>query len=149
MQDEIENWPNLLSANVPKCCLNIPYTHTVRGIQADPRWQTVATELETTCELAGISNSYVESKIKFLKFHELENPKYKKFARQAECAKIMAMGDISEKRAKELAQYFIQGVQQHDQWNAYESVDKTTVEIVSEFYHQVQRERSHEKSTHS
>lgn len=143
MQDEIENWLKLRNLNVPSCCLNIPYLDTINNIQQDPRWQYVATELQTMCELAGINTAYIEPKIEFLKLHGVGDPAYKEFARQAERTKIMAMGDISETRAEELTRFFLRGVQQHDEWNEYESVDESLSQVVSEFYRQVQCERSY------
>ena len=142
MQDEIENWARLHSAAVPERYLSVPQTSPVHEPKADPRWQCVATELEETCELAGIDTSYVEPKIRFLKLHGSGDSNYRQFARRAERIRIMAMGDISESVAEELTQYFLRGVKEHDKWNEYDSLNETAVEIVSEFYRRVQSERS-------
>ncbi len=51
----------------------------------------------------------------------------------------MAMGEITKNTAEELTQYFLQGVKKQDKWNGAESIDETSVEIVSELYRRVER----------
>ncbi|WP_254274414.1 hypothetical protein [Haloarcula marina] len=71
--------------------------------------------------------------------HDSGNSKYREFARRVERIKIMAMGEITKNTAEELTQYFLQGVKKQDKWNGAESIDETSVEIVSELYRRVER----------
>lgn len=140
MQDEIENWEELKQSPEAQKYMWISDSNHSGSFMNDERWNEVREELEEVCHNAGVDEEYVDHKVKFLKLHEVGDPKYVDHAVKAESIKIEAMiSDEHSDKSEDLSKYFLKGVEQHDEWD--EELDEETVELVAEYYRKIRELR--------
>lgn len=136
MQDELENWESLRGKEAALEHTWVSESSHTGDFMQDDRWGEVREELEVVCDITGVDEDYVDHKIKFLKYHEVDDPRYKEHAVKAEALKIQAMiDDEYSDRAEELSEYFLRGVQKHDQWE--DELGNDAVELVAEYYSEI------------
>lgn len=136
MQDELENWESLRERPEALDYTWVSDSSHTGDFMADDRWSEVREELETVCDITGIDQEYVDHKIKFLKYHEVGDPRYKHHAVKAEALKIQSMiDDRYSEKAEDLSRYFLKGVQKHDDWD--EELENEAVELVAEYYREI------------
>jgi len=142
IQDEIENWNQIRTDEEALQQARVSTDYGENHLMQDERWSEVRHKLEQVCQLTGIDEEYIDPKLKFLKLHEVGDSRYRKFAQEAEQTKIRSMiADQNEDKAQELTNYFLRGVEKHDNWDQKEQAQQQAVDIVAEYYQKIMQLR--------
>lgn len=144
LQDEIENWeyleqllPNGDLADVMLSDSTASYDESTAN---DPRWEVVEDHLLTVTRLIDIDPNYANKQTQFWRLHGQISEYWEEVAREAHTIKLRGMlPDGSDKVIETLAQYFVAGVQMHDDWgHQYMARDLNAItDLVSKYYQKV------------